>query len=235
MEQVLRKNRIVVSYPPAGGNEANFSEIFRGAAGIQARPVKYPTQKVGFARWVAAHAERLAASLEGSAPILLGASLGAMAALDSALYLEACGLPVGGVVVVSSVAPQLRPGPVVRHWSDEALLDFVRAGNGGGLPDSFESLAVRAYAIATLRRDLTWADAYAGPRYRQLSCPLTVVRGGNDALVPAIAGTYDWAPWTTGRLTVHTVPGGSHLFFTEPCGAAAVRGVMTDMLTSEGQ
>jgi surfactin synthase thioesterase subunit len=208
-----------------------FREVFHPDLNFDTHVVKYPGKGTEMASWAGSTSTRLASLAGGRAPVLLGASLGAMAALETAQYFEDQRWPLAGVVVLSSVAPQWRAPAAKRPWSDAALLDFIRFSNEE-LPESFESPAVRDYALGVLRRDLEWADEYRGPRSRPLSCPMSVFRAEYDPLVPLREGTSEWAMWTTGEFTAHLVSGGSHLFFTWPGDAAAVRDVLSSLVPS---
>ncbi|UMP06938.1 thioesterase II family protein [Amycolatopsis sp. EV170708-02-1] len=221
MDTVSHQRLLVIGFPPAGGSEATFREIFGLKREFDTYVVKYPGRGVGMAGWATDTGAVVTALAAGRAPVLLGAGLGAMAALETAQYLESRRLPLAGVVLMSSVAPQWRSLATDRAWPDSALIDFLRSGTEN-LPASFESPAVSAYALAALRRDLEWEDEYQGPRYWPLSCPMTVLRGEHDVLVPEREGTGQWAMWTAGQFTCHTVPAGNHRFFASPSGAGPV-------------
>lgn len=222
MDLEPRDRRLVICFPPAGGSEISFLEIFRECEDLHPRKMTYPGKGVAMASWAAAVAASVNRATEEGAPLLLGADLGALAAFETAQFMQEQGFPPAGVVLLSSAAPHCHTWWHGSVWTDARLLELLHAGKGGA-GVSFGSPAERERCLAAVRRDLEWVSGYRGPRHIPLVCPLTALRGEYDALVPGLAGTRDWSMWARGDFATNTIPAGSHHFFTEPKGAAMVR------------
>ncbi|UOZ06908.1 thioesterase II family protein [Amycolatopsis sp. WQ 127309] len=212
---------MLLAFPPAGGSEAVFSEIFGLSGDCEPRLLRYPLDQQSILNCVEAPENRAS----GRAVVLVGASLGAVAAIETAQFLEKRGITVTCTVVLSAVAPHRRVVSPVRQWTDGDLLDLVRDASGG-VPPSFSSPEIRSYAFGLLRRDLEWGQSHPGLPRIPLRSPLVAIRGERDTLVPEQAGTSDWAQWTVSDFSSWTVSGGKHFFFGDPDGARSVARAM---------
>lgn len=207
-----------VCFPHAGGSALAYRGLAVRRPDAEVLAVQYPGRGDRGAEPAAGGVAELAAAasveLAGLGPVvLIGCSLGAMVALETAQRLGT----VRALVVAGSPAPQCRSRGR-RPW-DEPAAYLARAGGGATGSASAGGPALRAYVLEALRHDLALAGRYRGPEPVPLRCPIVAMRGEHDELVgdAALAG---WAKWTSGPFTSATVPG-SHLFPLEAAGATA--------------
>ncbi|MFE3779784.1 thioesterase II family protein [Amycolatopsis sp. NPDC059090] len=212
---------LVMAFPPAGGSEAAFAQVFKSLDDLETSVVRYPVERHQLLSRIAGLDDRAGSPKAGRAIAVIGASLGAVAAVEAVKLLEGCGITVSCALVLSAVAPHCRQASLRQEWSDADLLDLVERASGD-VPQSFSSPEVRSYAFDRLRRDLEWGQSRPALPRNPLRCPLIAIRGQHDALVSAPEGTTEWAQWTHSQFTTCTVPGGSHFFFGEPIGALSV-------------
>jgi surfactin synthase thioesterase subunit len=169
--------------------------------------------------------------------VLVGHSLGALVAFETVRALEARGHPVHGLVVSAARAPDaptLFRG-VDRVPDDGALVALLR--DSGGLP-----AAVTAHdellelALDAVRADLCMLERYAeGVTLDvRVRCPLTVLCGRSDPLVP-VELLEGWARCTDGGSSTELVDGG-HFHHVDDLRAvvASVRDAVGSPVTREG-
>jgi len=145
---------------------------------------------------------------------LYGHSMGAMIAYAFARHLRDHGGPAPSALLLGACPPPDTTGRSAHAEIPDraALVHWMR--ELGGVPDALLQYPEWLEAsVALLRDDLVLASTYRPPPSGPLSCPVHVLAGARDpVLPPARAG--EWAEHTTGPFTTHTVPGG-HFFLRE--------------------
>lgn len=142
--------------------------------------------------------------------VLLGHSMGALLAYETARLLAACAArPPAHLVVLGRGAPETGT-PVMWPTDPDELVDAV-ASRYGGVPDAVrgepELLRVTA---GLLRADLELVRRYAWALGPPLDCPVTAVRGDRDQTTSA-ADLAAWSCHTRGDTLAVALPGG-HFF-----------------------
>ncbi|WP_372422059.1 thioesterase II family protein [Salinarimonas chemoclinalis] len=171
---------------------------------------------------------------DGEPLVLLGHSFGALAAHALALHLEASGRAVARLVVSGSRAPFLPPQLPLLHTMSDAELT-ARVGDLGGTdPEVLAHRDLMAMFLPILRADFRIVETYAPGRVR-LACPMTVMGGRHDAIVP-IPDLEQWRAVSRGE-TVLRLYEGDHFFIDsqKPRVARAVRAdLVRDPMASAG-
>ncbi|MFI2620335.1 thioesterase II family protein [Streptomyces sp. NPDC018584] len=200
----------LVCFPHAGGGASSFHPLARALGPqVEVLAVQYPGRQdrrheppsPRLSELADRAAEALLASDDEVPYALLGHSLGALVAYETARRLDRAGATPRRLFVSARCAPTAGPGPTDRLSDDAALLAEVRRLGGGDALDDPEMLAL---ALPALRADYqalrsyTWRD---GPGLR---CPVTAMAGAEDPLC-APEHVTDWL-----RLSV--VPGRSRVF-----------------------
>ncbi|WDZ83436.1 thioesterase II family protein [Micromonospora cathayae] len=146
--------------------------------------------------------------------VVLGHSMGSLVAYEVTRALTAAGRPPRALVASACRAPFL-PNPSKVYpdqLDDDALVDAItsRGGTDDGILDEPE---LRELVLPSIRADFAIDDAYQAAPAAPLACPVTVVGGTVDPVVPA--GALDrWADVTTGPVTTRVMPGG-HFYFQD--------------------
>lgn len=142
--------------------------------------------------------------------VFFGHSLGALVAYEAARRLTAAGTPPAGLVVSASRAPHRPvPGQQYHRLPREQFLAALRRMQ----PEANDALwhdELVELLLPMLLADFTADERYVAPPDRALGCPVTVLGGTDDPMVPP-AELAGWAAHTTGPVTTHLVAGG-HLF-----------------------
>lgn len=145
------------------------------------------------------------------APILFGASLGALVALELAHRAVASGCPPRGLIVAACAAPQcLNAYPRIGHLPDLEFLQALAARYGGLPLEILSDHEVRAMLLPQLRADMTVFETYLPPERPPLACDVVVVAGDADLAVTS-AHMAGWSAVTHGKLIFIATPGG-HFF-----------------------
>ncbi|MFT7840497.1 alpha/beta fold hydrolase [Saccharothrix sp. BKS2] len=144
--------------------------------------------------------------------VLYGHCAGALLAYEVALEMgERFGTWPRRLIAAAQPAPHLPPiGPPLHELPDDHLLEVVR--HRGGLPDAVLANAeLLSFLLPVIRADFTLWERYEHRHGdRALPCPVTTLRGRDDAVV----GPELCAPWrerTTGGWDHHEVDG-DHYF-----------------------
>lgn len=146
---------------------------------------------------------------------LVGTSMGGLLAYEVARRLERDGrAEPRGLMVCGARPPHLAPVRQLHVLPDEALHEQL--ARLGGIPAEVSAERdLLQLLLPAIRADLTAAETHVAPLRRRLSCPLVVIVGRDDPLVPlAIAAA--WAHHAV-SFRLMTVPGGHFI----PSGTAA--------------
>jgi medium-chain acyl-[acyl-carrier-protein] hydrolase len=142
---------------------------------------------------------------------LFGHSMGAIVAFEAARSLRArYGIePVH--LFISGRRPPHLPG---KRWSIHTLaerefLNEVKA-MGGAPPEIFDNADIMELMTPVLRADFEMIENYRYDEGEPLSCPVTAFGGLEDPDIPPDC-LEEWRSHTTGRFSMHMVPG-DHFF-----------------------
>lgn len=220
---------VALIFPFAGGNAHSVKEWGDRLPGHRAIGVQYPGHGPRSSEPFAESVDDLCRGLlveyfelfTAPPALLLGHSMGALAALETALALDRRGTGPG-VLVVSSAAPpgtissgdgplsDTRHGLPLHELHDDALAAALVAA--GGLPaELLEEPELVALTLPAVRHDFRLGAEYAHPADQVLSCPLIAIGGQDDPAVPPEV-LRAWAPLTTSSFDTRTWPGG-HFYF----------------------
>ncbi|GAA3837331.1 thioesterase II family protein [Streptomyces chiangmaiensis] len=215
----------VYCLPHAGGSADAYRNWMRfpGPPGVIFVPVELPGR--GSRRdepppcEVAEALRGLLAELAGRPPeepfALLGHSMGAQLAYESARLLARAGRPLPQLLVVSGSRPIGATDRDGLHGdlSDEALIDRLRR-LGGTPTEVLRHRGLRRLVLATMRVDLNLLSGYAARvRPEPVACPILALGGDADPLAPPEL-TAAWRALTDSAFWHRVYPGG-HFFLHE--------------------
>lgn len=203
---------IIVCLPPAGGDTSAFHSWRRARTDIHVVPAELPGHRVRLHESpfdsVADMAASLAEELRGVAVEriwLLGTSLGAIVAFETARALRDCNV-IAGVTVVSCPGPGLMSERLGVGRLARGTLEAFRQ-LGGNSEATLSPDLVRVF-LPSWRADMRAGRTYAGPADDEpLAVPIHVVRGDRDHFVIQ-DDVRDWAARTI--LPTHEVVSGQH-------------------------
>ncbi|WP_393060984.1 thioesterase II family protein [Streptomyces sp. LN549] len=164
--------------------------------------------------------------------VLLGHSLGATIAYETARELQRRSAPDPALLVISAaVAPQIDHDPIgAGRLSDDELIDKTR--EAGRLPAQIlESTELLELVLPALRADLALVDSYRYLPGALLSCPVSVFGGRQDPQVPVDA-LGPWQELTTNRTALRVLDG-DH-FYLWGREAEVAEAILTDLSTGPG-
>lgn len=147
--------------------------------------------------------------------VLLGHSMGTLVAYEVARGLTEAGRSPRALLGSACRAPFLpNPNPVLpQTLSDEELVDVIKA-RGGTEGELLENEEMREIILPSIRADFAIDDVYRrADAVRTLNCPVTIVGGESDPIVPVV-DLVSWREVTEGESLVETLPGG-HFYFDE--------------------
>lgn len=206
-----------VCFPPAGGTATMFRHLAAARPGTRLSAVQYPARADRldvqlpdtFEELAQQCADALAPAQDMARTVLIGFSMGALLALETALRLDSrygrgpCALAVVGATAPHRRGP--RPLPPPGDADLDRMLDDSGSANG----------ALRAYARELLRADMRLVSRYAGPAQRGAPCPVGVLCGEDDPRYVEDDATGAWAVWSLRPFASFVVRGG-HLGLLAP-------------------
>ncbi|MEM9522562.1 MAG: alpha/beta fold hydrolase [Pseudomonadota bacterium] len=218
--------------PYAGGSEDVFNdwqELFAPVVDIRAACLPGRGSRFGEAPIdeMSALIEDLAAQCETDAPLaLLGYSFGAIVAYALALHLEERGRSLVRLVIGGARAPFLPPLRPLRHrMTDEELGAQIAALNGTA-PEVLAHREMMAMFLPILRADFRVVETF-DPSRKRVRCPLTVLGGRQDAIVP-LDDLMQWRRMSEGKTTLRLYDGNHFVIHSEmPRICRAIRADLT--------
>ncbi|MFY1702130.1 MULTISPECIES: thioesterase II family protein [Micromonospora] len=162
--------------------------------------------------------------------VVLGHSMGSLVAYEVTRALTTAGRAPRALIASACRAPFLpNPSPVhPARLDDDELVSAIQArgGTDDGILDEPE---LRELLLPSIRADFALDDAYQATPAAALTCPVTVVGGDVDPVVPAEA-LHRWAEVTGARVTTRVLPGG-HFYFQQQL--AAFLSLVTDVIDGD--
>lgn len=220
----VRRNLRIVVFPHAGGTAASYGDWATSLpADIELDAAQYPGRSDRFGEpavddvvRMAAHISAQLLTLEQLPLILVGHSLGALVAYESALSLQRSGVQVLQLAVSASPPPRLAGGGDTHRQTDDELWATV-CGFGGVAPEIESDGELRNLLLPVLRSDVRANELYEPPvGAPQLSCPVRCYHGIGDPLINA-ADLAGWGGITSGDFSIRHRPGGHfHVFENVP-------------------
>jgi len=229
----------LVVFPHAGGSAGFFAPLARVLAPVvRVLVVQYPGRlerrgepAVGDIRELGRQVAGAVAQVTGGvATAYFGHSMGALVAFEAALLGERGQGVVPGVLFASAGR-----APVLTHVDpdvlrdDESLVEEV-VRLGGASRATLADPDLRELILPALWADYRALSAYVPDPAARLGCPVHVLIGDRDALVP-IADAERWSDHTSGPFRLTVLPGGDHFYLTSrPTDVAdTVRAVLAEL------
>lgn len=213
---------VLVILPHAGGNAHYYAQW---ESNLPARTgllvAQYPGRGSRFIDDLAENIGDLAAPIisflaeQPFAPVIMGHSMGTLVAYEVARGLTELGRPPLALIGSACRAPYLpNPAPVLpQTLSDEELVEAIKS-RGGTDNEILDEPEMWEIILPSIRADFAIDDVYRSPdAVRTLSCPITIVGGESDPIVPVL-DLVSWREVTEGESQVETIPGG-HFYFDE--------------------
>ncbi|MFJ7085948.1 thioesterase II family protein [Streptomyces griseus] len=143
-----------------------------------------------------------------------GHSMGAVVAFEAAHMLRRTTGRVPERLFASGRAAPSRSArpttPLVHTMSDTELTAHLRE-SGATDPRVAADSALLSYALPSVRSDYRAIETYRCPPGRRIACPVTVLAGDRDPLVP-LENAAAWAEHTSAGCELLAFPGGDHFF-----------------------
>ncbi|MFJ6937907.1 thioesterase II family protein [Streptomyces sp. NPDC101132] len=208
--------------PHAGGNAHAYAE-WRDhlPADVTLLIGQYPGRGARFSEPLPESVDDLAGPVVAALPegtedlVVLGHSMGSLVAFEVVRALRAAGRAPRALIASACRAPFLpNPSPVHPELlDDDALVAAIkeRGGTDDGILDEPE---LREIILPSIRADFAIDDVYRCAEERvRTGCPVTVIGGDADPIVPVEALTH-WAGVTDDGFAMSVLPGG-HFYFQE--------------------
>lgn len=223
----------LVCFPHAGGSASAYHRWPESLGDrIEVHAVQYPGRADRFHEPLEQDAlavtRAVAAELptgDGTDIALFGHSMGALLAYEVARLLPSVRhLFVSGALPMHIVADQ----PPLWHPDDDVLLANLRELGGPGL-EALTDPHLRPQVLSYVRNDLQLVDKYRAVPDPPVRCPVTVLVGESDQLVP-VRRVQRWSELVEGPCRVRVFPGGH--FYLEDEHHAVMAEIGRDLLGS---
>ncbi|MFE4621580.1 thioesterase II family protein [Streptomyces mirabilis] len=214
--------RTLVMFPHAGGSASSF-RAYSAALSPRFRVlcVQYPGRQdrvrdalVDDVRKLARGVAADLARLDDRPPAFFGHSMGAVIAFEAARLLqEATGRGPARLFASGRAAPA-RPArstaPLVHLMSDADLTAHLRQSTATDPRVAADADLLKS-VLPPLRSDYRAIETYHCPPGRRIACPVTVLVGDQDPLVP-LENAAAWTEHTSADCELLTFPGGDHFY-----------------------
>ncbi|WP_204004101.1 thioesterase II family protein [Micromonospora lutea] len=213
----------LVCFPHSGGTAAAYRPWSSAVpAGVALHAVQYPGHADRLAEEPAASiaemATQVAAELLRMPPArcaLIGHSLGALVAYETARALRDNGSSVHHLFVSGAAGPWLAGGGTTHQLGDEELWSSVTK-LGGIEPEIADQPELRDLLLPVLRSDITLHETYRpAPDTAPLDCPVRGYYNTEDPLVDANQ-VATWAAVNDGEFSMRALPGGHFRLLSHP-------------------
>ncbi len=204
-----------VCLPHAGGS-ASFWFPFSQAMppGLEAVAVQYPGRQERFLeeplRRIGELADSVARLLAGQPAVplvLVGHSMGATIAFETAHRLRERGVALEALYVSAQRGPSLPREPRGVYLRDDAGVADELRRLGGTDPDLLADPAVLELLLPAVRADYEAVETYAFTAREPLECPVVALVGDADPNV-TVEQAAAWREQTTGAFDLRVLPGG---------------------------
>jgi surfactin synthase thioesterase subunit len=205
---------LVVCFPHAGGSAGWFRPLAPPLAPVaDVVAVQYPGRLDRLAEPPITDlhqlADRIASALRafaGRPLVLLGHSMGAVVAFETARLLTRAGTPPLRLFASGRRAPDEGGTEISADRGDDWLIQEVRA-LGGTESVVFDDPDVLDLIMPAIRADFRAISRYRFRAAEPLTCPVTALTGDRDPRVAAVA-VRGWERHTTGPFELRVFPGG---------------------------
>jgi surfactin synthase thioesterase subunit len=235
MTNAMAARMPLLCFPPAGGL-ARFYDVWRDYVPdwLDIVGVEYPGHGCRSQQAPISDIEALADDIVenfsekvGSRFAVLGVSMGGLVAFEFAVHMTKRRTPPLHLFVFSCRNPRQRARDRLHELPEEQFIDGWRRRQGiNRLTDGHAGRV----DTATLRADVTASECYVAPIDRHVSCPISVLSGEQDPLLPR-HGLAQWCLLTSSSFFFEQLPGG-HFFFRHGFGAVAAR-IVGDLQRSQ--
>jgi medium-chain acyl-[acyl-carrier-protein] hydrolase len=219
-------------FPYAGGSATAFHKLAQGLVDVETHNLQVPgrgfrLREPAVTTWPAL-LDAMVASIGGRLDrpyALLGHSMGALVAFETARRLRGLGRP-GPVKLFASAAPAPRVTRALRVSTALAAPEFWTAVHAlyGTPTQVLADPDLLALAVPPLKVDFELFAKYAYLAEAPLASDLVAMYGSGDPVVSR-ADAEAWREETTGNFALHEIPG-RHLYLNEPAGQSAMLGVV---------
>ena len=217
-----RKASTLLILPHAGGSAHTYADWrHRLPDDITFLVAQYPGRGARFAEPLPKDLDELAGPVVDALPsdtgdlYVFGHSMGALVAFEVARRLTERGDSPSGLIASACWAPHLpNPTPVrAELLDDDELVDLMR-GRGGTPEEILEEPELRELILPSVRADFWIDDTYRFEGHpRVLDCPVTVLGGEQDDIVPR-SDILSWSECTSSRTSTSYLPG-KHFYFDD--------------------
>ncbi|MGC5053375.1 thioesterase II family protein [Micromonospora sp. DT48] len=213
----------LVCFPHSGGTAAVYRPWSTALpADVALHAVQYPGHADRLAEppadSIAEMATQVAAELRQLPPVrcaLIGHSLGALVAYETARAMRDSGAPVHHLFVSGAAGPWLAGGGTTHRLGDDELWSSV-VRLGGIEPEIADQPELRDLLLPVLRSDITLHETYRpAPEATPLECPVRGYYNTEDPLVDADQ-VATWAAVNDGEFSMRALPGGHFRLLSHP-------------------